>query len=42
MVLPPETYDRSRKKALLHIQIELDPINQNTQEPNTCFPLSGK
>lgn len=42
MALPPETYERARKKAQLHVQVELDPIQQKVQEDCQEFPITGK
>jgi hypothetical protein len=42
MALHPETYKQARKKALLHIQIEIDPIQESVEEFDDRFPISGK
>ena len=41
-MLAPESYDRARKNALLHIQIELDPIARKIEERELNFPVTGK
>ena len=42
MALPLETYEKAKQKALLHLQVELDPISQNIEEWEKKFPITGK
>ena len=42
MALAPETYEKAKQKALLHLQIELDPIDRQIEERDLNFPITGK
>lgn len=41
-MLAPESYEQARKNALLHIQIELDPIDLKIEERELNFSITGK
>jgi hypothetical protein len=41
MVLHPGAYQKARKRASLHLQIEIDPIDQNIAAGEN-FPVTGK
>ena len=41
-MLAPESYEQARKNALLHLQIELDPIDRQIEERELNFPITGK
>ena len=41
-MLSPETYKRARKNAQLHVQVEMDPINQKVEKDCENFSITGK
>jgi hypothetical protein len=41
-MLPPQTYEKARKYARLHVQIELDPLGKKVEKACENFPITGK
>lgn len=42
MALPPESYEKARREAQLHVQVELNPVSEKVEERCEYFPLTGK